>query len=170
MTVAYVALGANLGDTEHTLDTAVARLGALPGTSVTAVSALRRTEPVGYADQPPFLNGVVELETSLAPGPLLAALLEIERDLGRRREGPRYGPRVVDLDLLLHGDSAVETDALHLPHPRLRERAFVLEPLADLAPALDIPGGGRVDRLLAALGEPPAPVVRAAVPRAPRRI
>jgi 2-amino-4-hydroxy-6-hydroxymethyldihydropteridine diphosphokinase len=148
---AFAGLGANLGDREATIRRAVELLGAAPGVSVVALSTLRETDPVGYVDQPRFLNGAVELETTLAPRELLDALLAVERALGRERTGPRFGPRTIDLDLLLYGDERIDEPGLRVPHPRLHERAFVLQPLAELEPALEIPGRGRVQTLLAAL-------------------
>jgi 2-amino-4-hydroxy-6-hydroxymethyldihydropteridine diphosphokinase len=119
---------------------------------VAAVSSLRDTDPVGYVDQPRFLNGAAAVETELAPRALLDRLLAIERRLGRdRAASPRYGPRTIDLDLLLYGDERVEEPALVVPHPRLHERLFVLEPLAELDPALVVPGRGPVSALLAGL-------------------
>jgi 2-amino-4-hydroxy-6-hydroxymethyldihydropteridine diphosphokinase len=149
----FVGLGSNLGDREQTLNRAVEALRTLPGTSVRAVSAFRDTAPVGeILDQPRFLNGAVELETSLAARQLLDALLEIERSFGRNRTGaPPGGPRTLDLDLLLYGEAEIDEDGLAVPHPRLAERAFVLEPLAELDPALEVPGKGRVEALLAKL-------------------
>jgi 2-amino-4-hydroxy-6-hydroxymethyldihydropteridine diphosphokinase len=146
---AYVGLGANLGDREATLRRAVDLLGAEPGVEVVAVSTLRETEPVGYLDQPRFLNGAVAVETELEPGELLARLLAVEQELGRERTGPRYGPRTVDLDLLLYGDRVVDEPGLSVPHPRLAERPFALEPLAELDPELSLPDGRRVGELLA---------------------
>jgi 2-amino-4-hydroxy-6-hydroxymethyldihydropteridine diphosphokinase len=129
----YVGLGSNLGDREETLRAAVARLSDGPRVEVLAVSSLRETDPVGpIADQPRFLNGVVVLETSLSPRELLHRLLEIEAEFGRTREGPPGGPRTLDLDLLLYGDEHVEEPGLRVPHPRLHERSFVLEPLEEL--------------------------------------
>ena len=145
MTLAYIGLGSNLGDREETIRRAVELLGAA------RVSTLIETEPWGYADQPRFLNAVVELETDEPPRALLDRLLEIERELGRTREGPRYGPRTIDLDLLLYGDDRLDEPGLRLPHPRLHERAFVLEPLAELAPELLVPGFGAVKALLSRL-------------------
>jgi 2-amino-4-hydroxy-6-hydroxymethyldihydropteridine diphosphokinase len=145
VTLAYVGLGANLGDREGTIRAAVADL---PG--VVAVSTLRETDPVGITDQPRFLNGVAVLETELAPRELLDGLLAVERRLGRER-GRRWGPRTIDLDLLLYGDEVIDETGLTIPHPRLHERRFVLEPLADLAPELVVPGHGRVKDLLAKL-------------------
>lgn len=148
---AYVGLGSNLGDREATLRQALAALGEVPGVRIVAVSSFRETDPVGFLDQPRFLNGAAAVETELSPQELLAALLEVERGLGRIRGGERYGPRTVDLDLLVYGDLALAEDGLELPHPRLHERRFALEPLAELAPGLEIPGKGVVEALLAKL-------------------
>jgi 2-amino-4-hydroxy-6-hydroxymethyldihydropteridine diphosphokinase len=150
VTLAYVGLGANLGAREETLRHAVERLGAAEGVDVLAVSSLRETEPVGVVDQPPFLNGAVQLETSLPPRELLDLLLAIERSLGRVR-GARWGPRPVDLDLLLYGSEIVDEPGLRIPHPRLHERRFALEPLAELDPGLEIAGRASVSALLAEL-------------------
>ena len=144
---AYVGVGANLGDREATIRKAVELLGG----DVVAVSRLRETEPWGYADQPPFLNGALLLETGLEPRALLDRLLAVERELGRTRDGPRYGPRTIDLDLLLYEDVVLDEPGLALPHPRLHERAFALEPLLDLDPDVAVPGRGRVADLLAGL-------------------
>jgi len=148
---AYVGLGANLGDREATIRRAVELLAEREGLEVLAVSALRETDPVGLEDQPRFLNGAAVLETTLGPRALLETLLEVERVLGRTRDGPRFGPRAIDLDLLLYGDETVDEPGLTVPHPRLHERRFALEPLAELDPALAIPGRGRVSDLLARL-------------------
>ena len=144
---AFVGVGANLGDREATIREAVRLLGD----EVVAVSELRETEPWGYEDQPRFLNGAILVETERTPRELLDRLLAIERELGRTRGGPRYGPRTIDLDLLLFGDRAVAEPGLEVPHPRLHERAFALEPLLDLDPDVEIPGRGRVSALLAGL-------------------
>ena len=122
-----------------------------PGIELAATSSVRETEPVGLLDQPPFLNAAADVETELAPRALLDRLLTIERELGRTREGPRFGPRTIDLDLLLYGDEVVDEPGLELPHPRLHERRFALEPLAELDPELVVPGRGPVLTLLAAL-------------------
>ena len=151
MARAYVGLGANLDDREKTIRRAVELLADTDGVEVLAVSALRETDPVGVEDQPRFLNGAAELETTLRPGALLEVLLGIERVLGRVRDGVRFGPRTIDLDLLLYDDETVDEPGLTVPHPRLHERSFALEPLAELAPALAIPGRGRVLDLLARL-------------------
>ena len=150
MTRAYVGLGANLGPREVTLLRAADLLAAADGVEVVAVAQLRETEPVGLVEQPPFLNGAVAIDTSLPPRALLDVLLEIERSLGRVR-GERWGPRTIDLDLLAYGDERVEEEGLHVPHPRLHERRFALEPLAELDPELEIPGLGTVSELIAAL-------------------
>jgi 2-amino-4-hydroxy-6-hydroxymethyldihydropteridine diphosphokinase len=150
---AFIGLGSNLGDREAWLHKAVVAVGALPETEVRGISRLRDTEPVGNTDQPRFLNGALEVETHLGPRELLGALLEIERRLGRdRRSVPRGGPRTVDLDLLLYGQTLIAEPGLEVPHPRLAERRFVLEPLADLDPELEVPAKGRVQALLAELG------------------
>ena len=151
MPLVYLGLGANLGDREPTIRTALERLGAHEQIDVRRVSRLRETEPVGYEDQPRFLNGVARIQTSLEPRELLTVLLELERDLGRTRDGPRFGPRTIDLDILLYDDRVVDEPGLRIPHPRMAERAFVLEPLAELDPGLEIPGRGRLQALLAAL-------------------
>jgi 2-amino-4-hydroxy-6-hydroxymethyldihydropteridine diphosphokinase len=152
MTRSFVGLGANLEDPRGHIERAVELLGAQDGVEVVAVSTLRETDPVGYEDQPRFLNGAVELRTTLSPPELLQRLLSIERSLGRvRGEGPRFGPRAIDLDLLLYGDAVVDEPGLQVPHPRLHERRFALEPLAELDPALEIPGRGPVQALLAGL-------------------
>jgi 2-amino-4-hydroxy-6-hydroxymethyldihydropteridine diphosphokinase len=150
---AFVGLGANLGDREQTIRGAVAALDAEPAVEVVAVSALRETEPWGPVAQPRYLNGVAELETDLGPRALLDALLRVEQGLGRVRSGERWGPRTIDLDLLLVGDQTVDEPGLTLPHPRLHERRFVLEPLAELAPGLVVPGRGEVVALLEALDD-----------------
>jgi 2-amino-4-hydroxy-6-hydroxymethyldihydropteridine diphosphokinase len=151
MPLVYVGLGSNLGDREGTIRDALDRIHWLDGAVVLRVSSLRETEPVGYEDQPRFVNGAAELETTLEPLELLDRLLEIERDLGRIRDGPRFGPRPIDLDLLLYDDVVLDHPRLTLPHPRLPERVFVLEPLAELDSNLEVPGRGSVRALLAAL-------------------
>ena len=145
MTLAYVGIGANLGDRELSIRRAAAAIGAV------RLSAIRETEPWGLVDQPPFLNAVAELETELAPIALLARLLEVEHELGRVRGGQRWGPRAIDLDLLLYGAEVIDGNELSVPHPRLQERLFVLEPLTELAPDLVVPGHGKVSTLLAGL-------------------
>jgi 2-amino-4-hydroxy-6-hydroxymethyldihydropteridine diphosphokinase len=136
MAIAYIALGANLGDRAATLRAAIERLGALG--VVEAVSPFFDTAPVGYTEQPRFLNAAARLRTDLPPRDLLHELLEIEASLGRVRT-IRWGPRVIDLDLLLYDDMVIDEPDLVVPHPRLHERRFVLEPLAALAPDLTHP-------------------------------
>jgi 2-amino-4-hydroxy-6-hydroxymethyldihydropteridine diphosphokinase len=147
VTRAFVGLGSNLGDREGTLRAAVDALGG-EGVEVVGVSTLRETDPVGVGEQPLFLNGAAELETTLTAHELLDLLLEIEQRLGRVRVPGEHGPRTLDLDLLLYGDEEIEEPGLSVPHPRLHERRFVLEPLAELAPGLVIPGRGDVESLL----------------------
>jgi len=152
MTRSFVGLGANLESPRTQIEQALELLGEEDGVEVMAVSTLRWTDPVGYEDQPRFLNGAAELRTTLGARELLERLLSIERSLGRvRGEGPRFGPRTIDLDLLLHGDEVIDEPGLQIPHPRLQERRFALEPLAELDPALEIPGRGPVQTLLAGL-------------------
>ena len=152
MVKAFVGLGSNLGEREVTLRAAIGRLRGLPDVEVIQVSSFRDTEPVGPVDQPRFLNGAVELETGLTPRALLGALLELERAFGRDRSaGPLHGPRTLDLDLLLYGAETIDEPLLNVPHPRLQERRFVLEPLAELDPDLEVPGEGPVQTLLAML-------------------
>jgi 2-amino-4-hydroxy-6-hydroxymethyldihydropteridine diphosphokinase len=148
----YVGVGANLGTPRETIAAALALLDQESDVELVAVSTLRETDPVGYQEQPRFLNGVVQLGTELSPQELLARLLAIETRLGRvRGQGPRFGPRTIDLDLLLYGEETVDEPGLTLPHPRLHERRFVLEPLAELDPALEVPGRGPVQALLTGL-------------------
>lgn len=147
---AYIGLGSNLADREGTIEQAVGLLGAEPGIEVVSVSSLRETEPWGRVAQPAFLNGAVALETTLEPRALLGVLLDVERRLGRVRD-ERWGPRTIDLDLLLYGDVVLDEPGLTVPHPLLHERAFVLEPLQELDPELAVPGRGSVADLLAAL-------------------
>jgi 2-amino-4-hydroxy-6-hydroxymethyldihydropteridine diphosphokinase len=147
---AYIGLGANLADREGTIEQAVGLLGAEPGIEVVSVSSLRETEPWGRVAQPAFVNGAVAVETTLEPRALLGVLLDVERRLGRVRD-ERWGPRTIDLDLLLYGDVVLDEPGLTVPHPRLHERAFALEPLQELDPELAVPGRGSVADLLAAL-------------------
>ena len=151
MTRAYVGLGANLGDRERTLRAAVEALGGEEGIEVVAVSTLRETEPVGVSGQPLYLNGAVALETTLTARELLDRLLALEQRFGRVRVPGEHGPRTLDLDLLLYGDEEIDEPGLTVPHPRLHERRFVLEPLAELAPGLVVPGRGAVESLRTAV-------------------
>lgn len=149
--LAYVGLGSNLGDREASIRGAVARLEADPAIAVVAVSTLRETDPVGYTEQPRFLNGACALETSLRPRELLERLLSVEVELGRTRDGPHWGPRTLDLDLLLYGAEIVAEPDLVVPHPELTSRRFALEPLVELDPGLALPDGRRLADLLAEL-------------------
>lgn len=147
---AYVALGSNLQDPEQQVLRAFEELNGLPQTRVVAKSALYRTAPVGYDNQPDFVNAAAEVSTELEPLALLRALLALETAHGRERPFPN-APRVLDLDLLFYDDLAMHDPELTLPHPRLHERGFVLFPLADIAPDLTVPGKGTVRALLEAL-------------------
>ena len=152
MTRAAIGLGANLGDAVGTLHAAIAALDALPGTRVVATSRLYRTPAWGVTAQPDFINAVAVVDTELAPQDLLDALLAIERDFGRVRvEGERWGPRTLDLDLLLHGDAIVDAPGLRVPHPHLHERAFALLPLLEAWPDATIPGIGPAIRCVDAM-------------------
>jgi 2-amino-4-hydroxy-6-hydroxymethyldihydropteridine diphosphokinase len=151
VTRVFVGLGSNLGGRDANLRQALDLLAGEPGVELGRVSAFRDTEPVGYLDQPRFLNAAAEVETDLSPAEFLARLLAIERRLGRVRTGPRFGPRTIDLDLLLYGDETIDAPGLRVPHPRLHERRFVLEPLAELDPGLVVPGHGPIQPLLAGL-------------------
>ena len=145
MTVAYVGLGSNLGDRESLIREAAELIGA------TRLSTIIETEPWGYEQQPKFLNAVAEVDTPLTARAFLEQLLEVEGRLGRERPGRRWGPRTIDLDLLLYGDEELDEPGLVVPHPHLEERLFVLEPLAELVPARRIPGSGTVQAALAGL-------------------
>jgi 2-amino-4-hydroxy-6-hydroxymethyldihydropteridine diphosphokinase len=147
---AYVALGSNLRDPARQVRSGLEALARLPETRLVTRSSLYRTAPVGKPDQPDFINAVARLDTGLEPEVLLRRLLDIERQHARVR-GERNGPRTLDLDLLLHGECRMESPGLTVPHPRMHERAFVLAPLAEIAPELDIPGRGKVRELLASL-------------------
>src|SRR5262245_44008781 len=144
---AYIGLGSNLGDSLATLRAAARRLTDFG--AVTAASPVYETDPVGYEQQPPFLNAVLELDTTLEPEALLEALLAVEAEF-RRQRGVRWGPRTLDLDLLWYAGAVRDGDRLTLPHPRAHEREFVLRPLADLAPQLPLAGATAAE-LLAAL-------------------
>ena len=148
----FIALGANLGDPVRTVTAAIAALHDLPQTEFVAASSLYRTAPVGLKHQPDFINAVVALDTRLGPHELLDELFALEARFGRVREpgSVKNAPRTLDLDLLLHGDSVLNDPTLILPHPRMHERAFVLAPLAEIAPNLIVPGRGPIADLLAA--------------------
>jgi 2-amino-4-hydroxy-6-hydroxymethyldihydropteridine diphosphokinase len=149
--VAFIGIGSNLGDPADRCRDAFRRLGAVPGIRLLRSSSLYRTEPVGPRDQPWFINAVAEIRTGLRPQGLFAALKGIEREMGRI-EGPRWGPRVMDLDLLLYGQEVVAEAGLIIPHPEMHRRRFVLEPLCELAsyvvhPAFGVSASGLLDRL-----------------------
>ena len=147
---AYVALGANLEDPVVQVRAGLAALATLPHTQLLVQSSLYRTAPVGYADQPDFINAVAAVDTELSPRELLDALLAIELNHGRVRQFAN-APRTLDLDVLLYDDVEVNESGLTIPHPRMHERAFVLAPLAEIAPLCEIPGHGRVSELLRSL-------------------
>lgn len=150
---AYIGLGSNLADPVTQLDRALAALATVPGSRLAASSRYYCNPPMGPQDQPDYVNAVAALETGLAPLELLAELQRIERAQGRRREAtPRWGPRTLDLDLLLYGDQRLSLPGLEVPHPGLAERAFVLVPLAEIAPAVVVPGQPPLAVLVAALG------------------
>lgn len=150
MNRAWIGLGGNLGEPRDMLQHALREIAGLGETHLSAVSPAYWTRPWGERDQPEFLNAVAGVDTGMAPRALLDALLAIERAAGRQRHADqRWGPRVLDLDLLAYGDLQIREPGLEVPHPRLSERAFVLVPLNDVAPDLEIPGHGRVSDLLA---------------------
>ena len=150
MTLAAIGLGANLGDAAATLREAIAELARLPDTELLRASRLYRTPAWGRTEQPDFINAVVLVETAVPARELLDALLAIERNFGRVRvDGERWGPRTLDLDLLLFGDAVIDEPGLRVPHPHLHERAFALLPLVEIAPQLVIPGIGNVAAIAA---------------------
>ncbi len=146
---AYIGLGSNLNDPARQLQLAVAALAQLPGSRLVACSRLYRSVPLGPQDQPDYVNAVAALETSLDPEELLRLLQAIEREQGRIRGMVRWGPRTLDLDILLYGNAEIATSRLRVPHPGLRERNFVLYPLAELAPGLVLPDGTTLAALVA---------------------
>ncbi|HEY4294310.1 2-amino-4-hydroxy-6-hydroxymethyldihydropteridine diphosphokinase [Luteibacter sp.] len=148
---ALIGLGGNLGNVRQTLESAIERLARHPGIDIAGRSRFYRTSPWGVVDQPDFVNGAVAVDTTLEPHALLDVLLETERAFGRVRDGMRWGPRTLDLDLLAHGGAIVHDERLELPHPRMAQRAFVLLPLSDIDPTYEIPGHGTVASLLETL-------------------
>lgn len=150
-TVAYVGFGGNLGQPARQIVAAMQRLAAWPGVSRLRASRLYRSRPWGQTDQPQFINAVAQLHYGGSAADLMRALLMIEREAGRVRGGERWGPRILDLDLLVFADQIIDTPALTVPHPRIADRAFVLLPLAELAPHLHVPGTGPIGDLLAAV-------------------
>ena len=161
---AFIALGSNLGDRRGSIEQAIKALDLSPGVCVQSVSSLIETEPVGPLPQGAFLNAVLQVSTSLGPRDLLALMLEIERTLGRVRDpANRWGPRTIDLDLILFADQVIREKDLIVPHPRLAERAFVLVPLCEIAPNVIIPGPAGIppataSRLLAQLRRTETPL------------
>ncbi len=163
MPTAYLGLGANQGDRAKNILRALRELDALPGIIVVRASSLYETAPVGITEQPDFLNGAAQLETTLAPNALLQAFLQVEQTMGRTR-AVRWGPRLIDLDLLAYGNERLALPALTVPHPRLWERAFALVPLAEIAPDLALPGQSQsvkrlAETLLRTGNNPPPKVV-----------
>jgi len=146
---AFIGLGANLGDPRRQIRAALAALEKIPATRLTGQSSFYLSAPLGYSAQPDFVNAVAQIRTELAPRALLNALLEIERSLGRSRSHAN-APRTLDLDLLLYDGTVIDEPGLRVPHPRMHTRAFVLAPLAEIAPGIDIPGQGPIAPLLAA--------------------
>lgn len=145
--VAFVALGSNLEDPGQQIGRGLLEIAGLPATRLARASSLYRSDPVGYRNQPEFVNAVAAVETSLAPRALLEQLLEIERAHGRVRQFAN-APRTLDLDIILYGDLALQEPGLAIPHPRMHERAFVLVPLVEIAPDVVVPGRGRARDLL----------------------
>lgn len=152
MAQAWIALGANLGDPRDQLRSALDRIRAMPGVTLQATSRFYRSAPIGPPGQPSYCNAVCAITTGWPPAMLLGALQGVEEAAGRKREGERWGPRVLDLDLLLYDAVVLDTPSLKLPHPQLHLRNFVLAPLAEIAPSLVVPGRGKVADLLAAIG------------------
>jgi 2-amino-4-hydroxy-6-hydroxymethyldihydropteridine diphosphokinase len=140
MPTAYLGLGSNLGDREQNIRSALQMLEERGAARIVHVSSFIETAPVGYTDQPDFVNAVAEVETCLSPRELLDAALKVESDMGRLRT-IRWGPRVIDIDILLFDDLSIVEEGLTLPHPEMTKRGFVLEPLAEIAPDLALPGG-----------------------------
>ena len=154
--LAHLGLGANLGDAAATLRRALQALDALPHTRLSRASRLYRTPAWGVTEQPDFVNAVAEVETTLSPRALLDALLAVERAFGRVRAADgsdRWGPRSLDLDILLYADARIDVPGLQLPHPQMHRRAFVLVPLLEIAPSLAIPGIGPAAPLLQGLDD-----------------
>lgn len=145
----YIGLGSNQGDAIANVCRAIEELGGLNSIQLVRCSSLYRSAPVGYLDQPDFVNAVCHASTSLSAEELLETLQQMEHKAGRRRDGVRWGPRVLDLDLLLYANVVLESETLVIPHPRMHERAFVLYPLQEISPGLRIPGHGTIKELVA---------------------
>ena len=150
--LAWLGLGANLQQPLAQLKEAIRRINQTAGIELLQTSSFYRTPPWGDEDQPDFINAVVQVETSLAPLELLRQMQSIENDMGRVRKDRHWGPRMIDIDVLMHGNQTMDSQALMLPHPRMHERAFVLLPLCELDPAIEIPGRGRAVEFLDELG------------------
>lgn len=148
MVQVFIGLGSNQGNAIKNVCNAIGELGNIADTRFGYCSSLYRSAPVGYLDQPDFVNAVCQVETSLPAPALLEQLGLLEHKAGRKRDGARWGPRPLDLDILLYGDAVLDTDSLSVPHPRMHERAFVLYPLQEIAPELRIPGIGSLDDLV----------------------
>jgi len=145
--VVWIGLGSNMGKATDQVEQAIDALTDEPGLELTGRSSLYRTAPVGYPDQPDFINAVVRATCGIGCYVLLAALQKIEKRFGRNRNGERFGPRSLDLDLLMYADQTVSSPQLELPHPRMHERLFVLEPLAEIERDMTVPGRGRLSVL-----------------------
>jgi 2-amino-4-hydroxy-6-hydroxymethyldihydropteridine diphosphokinase len=155
LNTAFLSLGSNLGDREALLNEALNRLET-EGVHVVRRSSIHETEPQDYLDQPRFLNMAIEVETDLTPRELLAAIQKIETEMGRQRTIPK-GPRTIDIDILFYANQTISPPGLEIPHPRLTERLFVLDPLSEIAPDLRHPVTGKTVRELRAALQPPAP-------------
>ena len=151
MTTAWIALGSNQGNSLQHLQDALAAMAMLPGSTLVAASSFYRSSPIGPQDQPDYLNAVARLDTAMPPEELLRQLQAIEQEHGRDRSGERWGARTLDLDILLYGQQQYHARELLIPHPAMTERAFVLYPLQELAPGIDIPGHGNIEQLLPAV-------------------
>jgi 2-amino-4-hydroxy-6-hydroxymethyldihydropteridine diphosphokinase len=148
--MAYIGIGSNLDDPVSQVQEALEELDGIPDSVLVSQSSLYASKPMGPADQPDYVNAVAALDTLLSAGELLQALQKIEQRLGRERDGEKWGPRIIDLDLLLYGKKTIKTDTLTVPHPGLHERDFVIIPLAEIAGNLNIPGKGLLSTLIAA--------------------
>nr|WP_318382921.1 2-amino-4-hydroxy-6-hydroxymethyldihydropteridine diphosphokinase [uncultured Enterobacter sp.] len=154
MTLAYIAIGSNLASPREQVNAAVRALGAIPASQIVALSSLYRTPPLGPPDQPDYLNAAVALETALAPEALLDHTQRIELEQGRVRKDERWGPRTLDLDIMLFGEAVINTPRLTVPHYDMKNRGFMLWPLFDIAPDLTFPDGISLNQHLTALGAP----------------
>lgn len=152
LTRAYLSLGSNLGNRIENINQAIERISAIHGVRLVNVSAYYETSPVGYLDQPDFVNCAVGIEADISPGQLLKSTMEIENEMGRMRS-IRWGPRVIDIDILLYGEIKICHDNLVIPHPRMTERGFVMVPLAEIAPDIQILGGPSVKEIALSLSD-----------------